>query len=282
MADRRGIACAGNWIVDRVKLIDVYPAEERLARVLSEKRECGGGAYNVSTNLLRMKAPFPVRGVGLIGDDEDGRWLRDQAAAEGVNVSGIAVTRERATGFADVMSVQSTGRRTFFTHQGANQVLRGHHVDPGDCRILYLGYLLLLDAMDADAPEMLRRVRASGVKTCVDVVSAASERYRQVVTPALEHIDTLVLNELEAGGTTGHAIRSADGALDREALAASARTLRRDNLVVVHAPEGAQARLESSGPEPRRNADSGDSGPRGRKQSIMVRGRAPPPRVCVT
>ena len=238
---RNGIACAGNWIVDRVKIIDTWPPEEKLSNILSETRGGGGGAHNVSTDLSMMKAPFPIHAIGLIGDDEDGRWLREKAKGDGIDVTGLTVTREQATGYTDVMSVKSTGRRTFFTHQGANQALRGRHVDPGNCRIFYLGYLLLLDAIDAEAPELLARIRKMGIKTAVDVVSAANDRYTQVVTPALEHIDYLVLNELEAGGTTGHEIRRSDGSLDREALLASARALRRDNLVVVHVPEGAQA-----------------------------------------
>ena len=34
-SERRGIAAAGNWIVDNVKIIDTWPQEETLANILS-------------------------------------------------------------------------------------------------------------------------------------------------------------------------------------------------------------------------------------------------------
>ena len=66
MRPRKGIAAAGNWIVDRVKMIDAWPAEERLANVISVTRGGGGGAHNVLIDLARMKAPFPLVGIGFV------------------------------------------------------------------------------------------------------------------------------------------------------------------------------------------------------------------------
>lgn len=238
---RRGIAAAGNWIVDRVKIIDTWPPEERLANISAESRGGGGGAHNVIIDLALMKAPFPLRGIGCVGDDEDGRWLLAEARRLKVDLSALRVTRGVPTSYTDVMSVRATGRRTFFHNRGANRLLRDRHVDPGGCRILHLAYLLLLDGIDPVAARVLRRIRASGVKTSVDVASESSARFAKIVTPALDHVDYLVLNEIEAGATTGHSIRRADGSLDRRALSASARKLHRDNLVVIHMPEGGLA-----------------------------------------
>jgi hypothetical protein len=38
----KGIACAGNWIVDSVKVVDFYPPENALANILSESMGGGG------------------------------------------------------------------------------------------------------------------------------------------------------------------------------------------------------------------------------------------------
>ncbi len=237
----RGIAAAGNWIVDRVKVIDVWPQEERLADIVAEARSGGGGAHNVLVDLALMKAPFPLRGIGYVGADEDGRWLIIEAGECGIDFSEIRTTTEVPTSYTDVMTVKSTGRRTFFHNRGANRLLRDEDIDPGNCRILHLAYLLLLDGIDPEAAKVLSRIRALGVKTSVDVVSASSARFAEVVMPALDHIDYLILNEIEAGESTGHPIRLPDGRLDQEALRESARKLWRDNLVVVHMPEGALA-----------------------------------------
>ena len=39
---RKGIIAGGNWIVDQIKLIEVYPQEERLANILRELTSNGG------------------------------------------------------------------------------------------------------------------------------------------------------------------------------------------------------------------------------------------------
>ncbi len=57
----------------------------------------------------------------------------------------------------------------------------------------------------------------------------------------MEHVDYLIFNEIEAGECTGCKIRRDDGSMDRQALLTAAEMLYRDNLVVIHMPEGALA-----------------------------------------
>ena len=87
--------------------------------------------------------------------------------------------------------------------------------------------------------------QAAGVKTCVDVVSEDSDRFARIVNPALQHVDYCVLNEIEAGKTTGFKVRQADGRLDTVALRHAAGALLQQGvreLVVIHFPEGGFAR----------------------------------------
>lgn len=244
---RRGIAAAGNWILDRTKIIDAWPAEERLANVLQVSQCGGGGAHNVLVDLARMKAPFPLVGLGYVGRDDAGRFLLDEATELGIDAAGILVSAQHPTSFTDVMTVKSTGRRTFFHGRGATALFEAEHVDPGACKILHLAYLLLLDRIDPVAPDLLAKLRTMGVKTSVDVVSEASERFIRVVLPALNHIDYLILNEIEAGEISGHRIRRSDGSHDLDKLKLAARKLARDNLVVIHMPEGALALSHTQG-----------------------------------
>jgi sugar/nucleoside kinase (ribokinase family) len=91
----------------------------------------------------------------------------------------------------------------------------------------------------------LARAQAAGVKTCADVVSEDSDRFARIVNPALKHVDYCILNEIEAGKTTGFKIRPPDGQLDTVALRHAAGALLQQGvreLVVVHFPEGAFAR----------------------------------------
>jgi sugar/nucleoside kinase (ribokinase family) len=146
------------------------------------------------------------------------------------------------------------GRRTFFHARGANALWCGEDLDfkKLNVRVFHLGYLLLLDALDQPdarygtrAARLLARAQAAGVKTSVDVVSEDSDRFARIVNPALRHVDYCILNEIEAGKTTGFKIRPAGGLLDTVALRHAAGTLLQQGvreLVVVHFPEGAFAR----------------------------------------
>src|SRR5205085_7802810 len=116
----------------------------------------------------------------------------------------------------------------------------------------HLGYLLLLDMLDEPdakygtrAARLLATAQAVGVKTSVDVVSEDSDRFARIVNPSLKHVDYCILNEIEAGKTTGFKVRQPDGRLDTVALRHAAGALLQQGvreLVVIHFPEGAFAR----------------------------------------
>lgn len=238
---RNGITAGGTWIVDRIKTIDAYPQEDHLATILGETRGGGGGAHNVVIDLALMEAPFPLRGQGVVGTDEDGKWLIQEAYKLGIDVGGLRTTKEAQTSYTDVYVTKSTGRRTFFHNRGANRLFEDDDIDPGLSKIYHLANLTLLDRVDFSAARTLQRLRATGVLVSVDVASAGKARLHEVVVPALEHIDYLILNEVEAGDCADLQIRRSDGTFDKDALAAAARKLRRDNLVIIHLPEGAFA-----------------------------------------
>ena len=83
------------------------------------------------------------------------------------------------------------------------------------------------------------------MKTSVDVVSEDSDRFADIVGPALKHSDYCILNEIEAGKTAGFKIRQTDGSLDTVGLRHAAGALLQQGvseLIVIHFPEGAFAR----------------------------------------
>src|SRR5688572_18521532 len=68
-SSRKGILAGGNWIIDQVKMVDVYPQREQLANIRSQSQGTGGAPFNVLVDLARLKAPFPLSAVGLVGKD---------------------------------------------------------------------------------------------------------------------------------------------------------------------------------------------------------------------
>ena len=55
-----GIACAGNWIVDHIKIIDCWPEQGALSNIRSSEHGVGGSAANVLTDLQSLGFPAPT------------------------------------------------------------------------------------------------------------------------------------------------------------------------------------------------------------------------------
>jgi len=250
----RGILAGGNWIIDQVKIIDVYPQPERLTNIRDQSEGTGGAPFNVLVDLARSGAPFPLFGAGLVGKDSLGERILETCRQFKIDTRYLGVSPKAPTSYTDVMTEAGHGRRTFFHARGANALWRGADLDfeKSRPRIFHLGYILLLDSLDepderfgTKAARLLAQAQKAGVRTSLDVVSEDSDRFAKLVCPALQHVDYCILNEFEAGKTTGFKTRQADGTLDTVALRHAAGALLQQGvreLVVIHFPEGAFAR----------------------------------------
>lgn len=252
MNTRSGIIAGGNWIIDRVKLIDAWPPQDALASIVGQSAGNGGSPYNILKNLSRLGAGFPLEAIGLVGDDADGRWIRDDCIAHRVDTRALQATADAPTSYTDVMTVASNGRRTFFHQRGANALLGPEHFDFTGTRakLFHLGYLLLLDRLDQTdaggvplAAEVLRRASDNGLRTSVDCVSENSDRFRRIVTPVLPMVDVLFANDFEAEKLTAIRLHGDDG-FDAQAIERAARMLLEAGVrewVVIHLPDAVHA-----------------------------------------
>ncbi len=256
--ERRGIAGAGNWIIDHLFICDRWPREETLSNILEQDRGTGGAPYNCLLDLAKFgPAPgaeaIPLEAIGLTGNDADGEFIRADMARHGIDASALAATDDAPTSYTNVMVVKETGRRTFFHNRGANARFGPDNVpvETVRARLFHMGYLLLLDKMDEPddafgtaAARLLARLQDAGIETSIDVVSEDSDRFGKIVRPALRYVDYAILNEFEAGRTTGHDLKPG-GVPDAAAIRASAEALLAlgvKRLVCIHMPEGACAR----------------------------------------
>ena len=208
----KSIVLAGSMIVDNVKMISRWPDKGMLVPISSSKRAVGGAVCNSGIDLKTLDPQVEVKALGMVGDDDAGDFVISTLESKGLDCS--LVTREKGvpTSFTDVMTVESTGERTFFNMHGADSALTPDDVDVSklNCDIFHFGYLLLLDGMDAadeeygtKAARLLAKVRAAGIKTSIDIVSEQSERFARVVRPALKYCDYVVINEVEGSMATG-------------------------------------------------------------------------------
>jgi sugar/nucleoside kinase (ribokinase family) len=189
-----------------------------------------------------------------VGKDALGEYILADLKRHKIDARNIKVTPKAPTSYTDVMTEVETGRRTFFHCRGANALWKGEGLDfkKSKAKIFHLGYLLLLDAIDAPdktygtrGAALCAAAQKAGLKTSIDCVSEDSDRFAYIVSPILPHTDYCILNELEAGKTTGFTIRRPDGTLDTVALRHAAGALLQlgvKELVCVHFPEGGFAR----------------------------------------
>lgn len=246
---RKGIISAGNWLSDTIKFIGHYPAVGNLVTIEKIDQGFGGCAHNVLADLARMQTGIPLYAGGCVGKDALGDEIFSTCEKLGINADGMCRV-DAATSYTDVMADMSNGTRTFFHHRGANALFGPEHVEKitAEAKIFHLGYLLLLDRMDAKdeeygivAARALDCLQKRGYKTSVDVVSEEGDRFREVILPCLPYMDYFIVNEVEAGACVGHNLRDADGNIVLNEVKAAANFLMENGVkeaVVIHFPEG--------------------------------------------
>lgn len=249
-AARKGLIAGGNFIIDQVKMIDVWPQRHTLANISDQSEGTGGAPYNVLLDLAKMGTKFPLAAAGAVGKDSLGDQIVADLKSNKVDTKHIKAIKGTSTSYTDVMTEEEGGARTFFHMRGANAKWTGSDIDFKKIghKIFHLGYILLLDALDqpdakygTKAAALLRKAQAAGLKTSIDCVSEDSDRFNDIVSPALEFTDYCIINEFEAGKITGYKLRDENDKLDTVFVRHAAGAILQKGVgevVVIHFPEG--------------------------------------------
>jgi len=212
----------------------------------------GGSACNLGIDLKRLDPQFAVSTIGLVGDDEDGRILLAEADAAGIERSRLKVVPEVRTNYTDAFTSSRSGRRTHLFHAGTSALLTPDHFDFSDvdARILHLGlpgiHAKLDVAWRADANgwvTILKKARAAGIETNLELCSIPAERIATIVRPCLAHLDLLIVNDFEIAALAGKATDH-EGDVDLATCWEAARTVFAQGamqFLAVHFPGGAIA-----------------------------------------
>lgn len=252
--ERQGVLAGGNFITDYVKVIREWPAQDTLASIVREEMSNGGGPYNVLKDLAVLAPDLPREACGLIGNDLNGDWIIEDCRESGIEVRGLQRTSEASTSYTDAMTVEASGRRTFFHQRGANALLGPDHFsfEGSNAKIFHLGYLMLLDRLDeiddmgmSGAEKVLRKAREAGMVASVDCVSETGKRFPEVVKAALRGAHILFINEFEIGQVLQREVVPEKGAMV-EAAGELLAFAKEDAMVVLHAANGAVVRESNS------------------------------------
>ena len=247
---RKGIAVAGNMIVDILYPIQGLPKAGELTTIMDGiSRASGGAVCNVIMDLAQLDPTLPLQALGRIGTDAEGDFVLNRLC-EYPSIELTQVKREGITSFTAVMADTVTKQRTFFHYRGSNAKFDERDIDWGqvNAELLHIGYILLLDALDETDPEfgtrmarLLHSAQQHGIKTSIDVVSESGDRFKRLVPPALRYTDYCIINELEAQQSTGIPLRDEHGTLLKAHMADALGALMKlgvSTWAVIHCPEG--------------------------------------------
>ena len=224
IGEKKGIAIAGNMLLDVVKNIERYPSVGMLVEISDVSYAVGGCAPNTAIDLARIDSSIPISAIGKLGTDENGRFVLSKLQQNGVDISKVSFSTSMPTAFSDVMSVPS-GERTFFHKRGANSEFSPEDIDLDSlgCSHLHIGYILLLDRFDAEdktygtvMARFLHKAQSKGIKTSIDIVSASDGDFARKVIPSLKYCNYVIINELECCAIWGLEARMPSGALNRQ------------------------------------------------------------------
>ena len=246
---RKGICCAGNMIVDITYPTEGWPNQGELVHIHDGiARTTGGAVCNVAVDLAKLDPELPVFAMGRIGADAEGDLILKTMVANGIDTS--CIIQEGISAFTLVMSDMRSKQRTFFTYLGANGLFSEADIDwdKVTANIFHIGYILLLNALDQPDAEygskmarLLHAAQVHGLKTSIDVVSEASDRFARLVPPAMKYTDYCIINEYEAEMTTGVKLRGEAGELIEANLPAALQAMKDMGVstwAVIHCPEG--------------------------------------------
>ena len=147
MAD---IIIAGILVADIIKLISHYPQKGMLADISKVTYGIGGCAANTAVSVKKLDPSINVKSVALVGKDEQGTFVKKKLSEYGIDISMIQETDREVTGVTDVMTIESTGERTFFLNRGANKIFDESNlqIEEEEGSIILLGYGGILDALN--------------------------------------------------------------------------------------------------------------------------------------
>ena len=174
------------------------PVEKRLRRL-------GGSAATTARVLALLGVPVTLVAAVGAGDD-DGHWLTEGLAADGVDVSLVQRRSEAGTGNIFIL-VTHEGERTMLCQRGANAFLDAGEPELAAAveRASWLpvsGYTLLEEKQRATALTAMRLASAAGIPVSLDpgVAPVMSERGRAAIADALATgwVNVFLPNELEA------------------------------------------------------------------------------------
>lgn len=184
------IVVFGSLNIDMVMQVESMPRPGDT--VLCPNYEIVGGGKGANQAAAAARAGASVKLFGKIGNDEFGRTILEPLRAIGVDLTGVSISSESPTGCAAI-AVDANGENMITVASGANFYAREQEVPD----TLLSQDTTLLIQMETPAQEnwsLIQRAKTLGAKIILNLAPA-----QNVPQEILQSLDTLIMNEIEAG-----------------------------------------------------------------------------------
>ena len=184
----------GSLCIDHVYRVPAFTGSGET--VSSPSHEVFPGGKGLNQSIAAARAGVDVVHVGCVG--EDGRWLKDALAAEGVDVSGLRVV-EGSSGHA-VIQVNEAGENAIVIYGGTNRALVEDDIRAAVGRVESDDWLMLQNEIN-DLELVLGLADDHGCQVAFNVAPVDGREAGYDLTG----VGLLIVNEIEASALAGGA-----------------------------------------------------------------------------
>ncbi len=182
---------------------DPRPAFGQAERIVRDIR-LAVGSSSVITACAAARLGLRVAMVGVVGDDDFGRFMLDAMRDRGVDATAVRVSDDVPTGSSVILT---DGRdRAILTARGTISTVTVDDVPAallGQARHLHIGSWFLQDGLRPDAAGLLGAARDAGLTTSLDPNWDPSGGWDHGLRAVLPWLDLIFPNETEVGRIAG-------------------------------------------------------------------------------
>ncbi|MFN8457809.1 MAG: sugar kinase [Anaerolineae bacterium] len=192
------IVVVGELNPDLVLRGDVSPAFGQVEQLVDEATLTIGSSsaiFACGAARLGLRVAF----IGVMGDDEFGRFMHGELVKRRVDTSGIIVTPSLKTGLTVILS-RPSGDRAVLTFAGSIGALRYDEIDfalVSRARHLHLGSFFMLDNLRPDIPRLFAQAKSLGLTVSLDTNYDPTEQWDGGLAKTLPSVDIFLPNQTE-------------------------------------------------------------------------------------
>ena len=192
----------GELNADLILSGDVMPAFGQVEKLIDDAvLTIGSSSAICACGLARLG--LRVAFIGVVGDDEFGRFMARELAARGIDTSGIHIDSALKTGLTVILSRGND--RAMLTYSGSIAALRFDDIDLSflpRARHLHVSSYFLLNHLRPDVPRLFAEAHARGLTVSLDTNYDPAEKWDGGLAETLRHVDVFLPNETELRAIT--------------------------------------------------------------------------------